>query len=92
MSDRISFLQEKARNFREYIMGQSPDAELSVQLQGFSDLLIVPTLVALLPSLKARGLKSVVDELLAHLKPEDPAATREKLGRYFACFCEVLSE
>ena len=91
--DRFSFLQEKAANFRVFILGQSPDAEVTAQVDGFKPEMLLPTLTGvLLPALQARGKESLVDELLSHLTPADPVAVRAKILRYFDCFQEVLTQ
>ena len=83
MTDRFTFLCEKAENFRTYVLGQHPDSELAVQLDGFKKEMLLPTLTTIfLPSLKAQGLDALVNELLSHLTPEDIPAVRCKLERY----------
>ena len=88
--DRVSFLCEKAENFRVYLLGQNPDSELSAQLEGFKKSSVLPTLIGVfLPSLRARGSEALVAEMLSHLKPDDPLAVKAKLERYVLCFEEL---
>lgn len=92
-SERFNFLLEKAENFRTFVLGQSPDAEITQQIEGFQKDMLFPTLTGvLLPAVQAKGIDSVVDELMAHLTPADPAAVRAKVRRYFDCFYETLTQ
>jgi len=92
MSDRFAFLHEKAENFRTFVLGQSPDAELTAQIDGFKKETLLPTLTGvLLPMIQARGIDSLADELMTHLQPSDPAAVRAKVARYLDCFYSVLT-
>jgi hypothetical protein len=92
-SDRFTFLLEKAENFRAFVLGQSPDAEVVQQLTGFQKELLFPTLTGmLLPAIQAKGIDSLVDELMSHLSPTDPVAVRAKVRRYFDCFYETLTQ
>lgn len=92
-SERFTFLLEKAENFRVFVLGQCPDAEVLEQLNGFQKDLLFPTLTGvLLPAVQSRGIDSLVDELMMHLTPTDPAAVRAKVKRYFECFHETLTQ
>jgi len=92
-SERFNFLLEKAENFRTFVLGQSPDAEIIQQIDGFQKDMLFPTLTGvLLPAVQSKGIDSVVDELMAHLTPADPVAVRAKVRRYFDCFYEVLTQ
>jgi len=92
-SERFTFLLEKAENFRTFVLGQSPDAEVTQQIKGFQKDLLFPTLIGvLLPALKAKGVDSLVDELMSHLTPTEPVAVRAKIKRYFECFYETLAQ
>ena len=91
-TDRYAFLHEKADNFRQYILGQRPDAELTAQIDGFRKETLLPTLTTvLLPMIRTRGIPALADELMTHLTPTDPAAVRAKLQRYLECFNAVLT-
>ena len=93
MSDRLAFLQEKAANFRAFILGHSPDAELSAQIEGFAKDLLLPTLTTvLLPAWQSKGKDAIVAELMTHLTPADPAAVKAKVERYFQCFYDTLTQ
>ncbi len=92
-SERFTFLLEKAENFRAFVLGQSPDAEVTEQLRGFQKEMLFPTLTGvLLPAVQSQGIDGVVDELMLHLTPTDPVAVKAKLRRYFECFYEVLTQ
>jgi hypothetical protein len=92
-SDRFTFLLEKAENFRAFVLGQNPDAEVLEQLNGFQKDLLFPTLTGvLLPAVQSRGFDALVDELMTHLTPTDPIAVRAKVRRYFDCFYETLTQ
>ena len=93
MCERLPFLKEKADNFRTYILGQSPDAELTAQIEAFRPEMLLPTLTTvLLPAIGVKGIEGVVDEIMTHLTPTDNAAVKSKLIRYITCFYEVLLE
>lgn len=92
-SERFTFLLEKAENFRTFVLGQSPDIEVTEQINGFKKDLLFPTLTGvLLPAVQSKGIDSLVDELMSHLKPTDPVAVRAKIKRYFECFYETLTQ
>lgn len=93
MCERLPFLQSKAENFRAFVLGQHPDAELAAQIDTFRPEMLLPTLTTvLLPAIAVKGIEGVVDDLMAHLTPSDPGAVRGKLVRYVTCFYEVLLE
>ena len=93
MCERLPFLKEKAENFRAYILGQHPDAELSAQIEAFRPNMLLPTLTTiLLPAISLKGIEGVADEMLTHLTPAEPEAVKEKIKRYLSCFYEVLLE
>ena len=93
MCDRLPFLKEKAENFRAFILGQHPDAELSAQIEAFRPEMLLPTLTAvLLPAICTKGIEGVVNEMLTHISPKEPDAVKAKLTRYITCFYEVLLE
>ena len=92
-SERFTFLQEKADNFRNFVLGQSPDTEVMNQINGFQKDLLLQTLTGvLLPAVQIRGIDNLVDELMSHLTPTDPIAVRGKMKRYFECFIETLTQ
>jgi len=93
MCERLPFLIEKAENFRAYILGQNPDADLAAQIEAFRPDMLLPTLTTvLLPAIGVKGIEGVVCEMLLHIKPDDPVAVKTKLTRYISCFYEVLLE
>ena len=79
------FLQEKARNFKAFLLEQDPDETLLNQIELFNAELLVVTLYAVL----ARE-QEAISELLSHCKPKDEKAVRTKMERYMACFRECL--
>ena len=92
-SERFTFLLEKAENFRTFVLGQSPDAEVTQQIEGFKKDMLFPTLTSvLLPAVQSKGIEAMVDELMLHLTPTDPVAVRAKVRRYFLCFYETLTQ
>jgi hypothetical protein len=93
MCERLPFLKEKAENFRAFVLGQNPDAELTAQIETFRPEMLLPTLTTvLLPAIGVKGIEGVVDDLMAHLTPTDAVAVKGKLLRYIKCFYEVLFE
>ena len=93
MCERLPFLKEKADNFRAYILGQSPDAELTAQIEAFRPEMLLPTLTTvLLPAISLKGINGVAEEMLSHLTPAEPEAVKGKIIRYITCFYEVLLE
>ena len=93
MCERLPFLKEKAENFRAFVLGQNPDAELTAQIETFRPEMLLPTLTTvLLPAIGVKGIEGVVDDLMAHLTPSDADAVKGKLVRYITCFYEVLFE
>ena len=93
MCERLPFLKEKAENFRTFVLGQQPDADLTAQIETFRPEMLLPTLTTvLLPAIGVKGIEGVVDEIMTHLTPADAAAVKGKLIRYITCFYEVLLE
>jgi hypothetical protein len=93
MCDRLPFLKEKAENFRAFVLGQNPDADLSAQIETFQpDLLLITLTTVLLPAIGTQGIDGVVDEVMTHLAPQDISAVRAKIERYITCFFEVLTQ
>ena len=93
MCERLPFLKEKAENFRAFVLGQNPDAEVLAQIETFRPEMLLPTLTTvLLPAIGVKGIEGVVDDLMAHLTPSDADAVKGKLVRYITCFYEVLLE
>lgn len=93
MLDRFAFLAEKAENFRVFVLGQQPDAELTAQIDGFRKELLLPTLTGVfLPAVEAKGIEGLADELMSHLTPADQVATKDKITRYLRCFHETLTQ
>lgn len=93
MCERNSFLREKAENFRAFLLGQHPDADLTARIEGFRDDMLLPTLTTvLLPAIAVRGVEGVAIEMMTHLKPEDASTVKAKLERYITLFYEVLTE
>ena len=91
MSERLDFLQEKAENFRAFLLGHSPDAELAARIEGFRPDQLWTTLTTLFLPAATLGIEGVANEMLSHLTPADPAAVRDKTTRYLTCFYEVLT-
>ena len=91
MSERLDFLQEKAENFRAFLLGHSPDAELAARIDGFRPDQLWTTLTTLFLPAATLGIEGVANEMLSHLTPADPAAVRDKTTRYLTCFYEVLT-
>ena len=79
------FLQEKAQNFRAFLLQQEPDETLLGLIDSFRSEVLVATLYAAL----ARE-QDVMNELMSHCKPKDPLKAREKIQRYMDCFRECL--
>ena len=93
MCERFPFLREKAENFRAFVLGQNPDADLIVQIKTFKpDMLFITLTTVLLPAISTQGINGVVKEIMTHLSPEDPDAVSAKIERYIKCFYEVLTQ
>ena len=91
MSDKITFLQQKAENFRQFLLGQNPDSTLIAHIEGFKQETLMDTLKnVLLPGLVLKGSSAIADEIIQHLKSDDPAQTKAKIERYFDCFQQTL--
>ena len=85
------FIQQKAENFRQFLLGHNPDSVMIAQIDGFKKEALMGTLMTvLLPGLALRGSGAVADEILAHLKPVDVKAVKAKIERYFECFQQAL--
>lgn len=84
------FLQEKAANFRRFLQDNKPDEELNKQMAMYQPALLLPTIATFLVPMAASGLlPQAVNEIMSHLTPADPDATREKLTRYVEMFVDV---
>ena len=87
------FLQEKAANFRQFLVDNSPDDELKKQMTAYQPTLLLPTITTLLLPMAAAGLlPQAVDEILSHLTPTDSEAARDKIRRYLEMFVSVIQE
>ena len=85
-------LWQEPQNFRAFLLGHSPDAELAARIEGFRPDQLWTTLTTLfLPAVATIGIEGVANEMLSHLTPADPAAVRDKTTRYLTCFYEVLT-
>jgi hypothetical protein len=90
--DTTTFLEEKAENFRVFLLGQNPDSTLLESIQGFEKSNLTNTLYTVfLPGVALKGIESLTDELMTHLTPTDAVAVRTKVSRYLTCFHEVLT-
>ena len=75
-----------------YLLSLSPDNELKVQLDGYSSIKIMPTiLTVLLPSVATLGVDGVVSEIVSHVTATDTDAVKEKVKRYIQCFLEAVT-
>ena len=93
MGERFEFLATKADNFRAFLLGQSPDEELTARIECFRPQQLWVTLTTVLaPAVLTMGKEGVVNEMMAHLAPADPVAAKLKLSRYVDCFYDVLME
>ena len=87
------FLQIKGANFRKVLEDNHPDDELKRNMEKFQPALLMPTVLSfLVPLFKAGKLHIVVDQIMAHLTPDDAYATRIKVERYLECFVDIVSE
>ena len=97
MSERLDFLQEKAENFRAFLLGHSPDAELAARIEGFRPDQLWTTLTTLfLPAVATLGIEGVANEMLSHLTPAArsrprgcgrPAPRRQRRTWWTTCAC-----
>ena len=93
MCERLDFLTEKAENFRAFLLGQSPDTEITARMEAFRPEQLWATLTTVfLPAIATLGKEGVVNEFMAHITPADAGAVKIKIGRYVDCFYEALTE
>lgn len=87
------FIKAKAANFLTFLESNHPDDNLRGYMLRYQGNSIVPTIIALLLPMAAAGqLPDVADGIAKQLTPDDPAAAREKIGRYLDCFVEAAKE
>ena len=87
-----AFITQKAENFKAYLLALTPDAELKLQLDGYSNEKIMPTiLTVLIPAVATLGLDGVVSEIVSHVTTADTDAVKEKVKRYMQCFLEAVT-
>ena len=92
---KLSFLEGKAINFKKYIEGFAPDAEVRSYIDSFKPEMLVHTISTIIvPLVKLGQVETTVDELCAHLTiPETQVAEgKAKLKQYLHMFHDVLLE
>ena len=87
------FIKAKAVNFLAFLEANNPDDDMKGYMRRYQPDTAVATIIALLLPMAAAGqLPDVADGIVKQLTPEDPIATREKVGRYLDCFVEAAKE
>ena len=87
------FLEQKALNFREYLLKYKPAPEVQAYIETFNkDKLIVTLLAIVVPIVKAGAASSAVTDLMKKLTvPEEEAPeVAERLKRYLEMFANVV--
>ena len=89
------FMMSKVTNFRSWLQTMKPSDEAQAMINGFNELLILPTILAhLLPASKQGRLGEVANQVFASLT-EVPEGKEEevkiKIQRYLQCFVDVSS-
>jgi len=91
---KVSFILEKAKNFKAYLSEYSPDASIQPYIDGFDEKMVVPTIItAVVPIVKAGKTESAVLDLMKKLKVPDEKheEVKTKLIRYMEMFYKVVS-
>ena len=87
---RVEFIQQKARNLRDWLRPHLSDADL----QQYDESRVMDVVATVLLPLHAAGkLDDAVEELFKrlHQVPTDKGQEyKAKIKRYFTCFCESL--
>ena len=87
------FIKAKATNFLALLESNHPDDDLRGYMKRYRPDTAVATIIALLLPMAAAGqLPDIADGIVKQLTPDDPVATREKIGRYLDCFVEAAKE
>jgi hypothetical protein len=87
---RVEFIQQKARNMRDWLRPHLSYADL----QQYDESRVMDVVATVLFPLHTAGkLDEAVEELfkrLQHVPSDKQQAYKVKIKRYFACFCEAL--
>lgn len=93
MPTKQEFLEEKATNFRNYLMQFQPSEEVVTYADSFSKESLIPTILTkLVPIVSTNSQDSVADSLLEKLivKEEQKQTVKEKILAYFNCFYSIV--
>ena len=89
-TERFAVLKETAIKFRAFILAQHPDEDVINRLASFQEGLLMLTVTTIVsPALIADTLDTLIDPLMEHLSPDDPAAVRNKIRRYLEAFHKI---
>lgn len=86
-----SFLLDKAKNMRTWLLTYKPDDEVKNYINAFDENLLLPTIqVALVPLVKKGGIPSAAKDLAKKL--EVPAEEVEAFCKKFQAYAEMFVE
>lgn len=89
-----TFLIQKGKNFREYILKYSPNQEVLEYMEKFNEENLLVSITNLLIPVKLSGASDfVVGELMSRLNipAQETEEVKQKITRYFAMFVDVVS-
>ena len=92
---KLSFLEGKALNFKNYIESFTPDDEVKGYIDSFKPELLTHTITTIIvPIVQFGSLDDTVGELISHLKVPDvqKEEVKKKLKAYLQMFHDVLLE
>lgn len=87
---KVAFLDEKLRNFREYLIQFATTPEMVAELQRYQSVEeVLPLLAQSVPVVKAGQVGLIADGFCTKFQTTDEAF-RLKVARYMECFVETL--
>jgi hypothetical protein len=90
---KLKFLEEKADNFKNYLLDLKPDDEARKYIETFEPQLLVSTITNIIvPIVQMGGVEESADEILKHLTVPDGKTeeVKKKICRYIHMFNDVL--
>ena len=94
MPTKQDFLEQKASNFKNYLLQYQPSKEVVDYAESFSKESLIPTiLTSLVPVVSSGSQGALADSLLEKLvlkDEEERVAVKEKILAYFNCFYTVV--
>jgi len=96
MQTKQTFLEQKAENFKNYLLQFSPSQEVIDYANNFSKETLIPTiLTTLVPVITSGSQGAVADSLIEKLVVKDEQerqAVKDKILAYFNCFYTVVMQ